>query len=42
VSDNHAAHMHGVGDQAASESWMTAAQMVQDAAPLTIPEGAAR
>jgi hypothetical protein len=42
VSDNNAAHMHGVGDQAASESWMTAAQMVQDAAPLTIPEGAAR
>lgn len=40
VPDNHAAHMHVAGDQAAAGSWTTAAQLLQDAAPLTIPEGA--
>ncbi|MGW0085810.1 cupin domain-containing protein [Streptomyces sp. NPDC003393] len=40
MSENQAGHDHATGDRAASESWMTAARMLQDAAPLTIPDGA--
>ncbi|MFJ8825205.1 cupin domain-containing protein [Streptomyces sp. NPDC102467] len=40
MSDNHAVHMHGAGDEAAPEGWMKAAQLLQDASPLTIPAGA--
>ncbi|MCZ1002845.1 cupin domain-containing protein [Streptomyces mirabilis] len=38
MSDKDAAHGHG--GQYASEGWKTAATMLQDAAPITIPEGA--
>ncbi|MFG3019339.1 cupin domain-containing protein [Streptomyces sp. NPDC048254] len=38
MSDKDAAHGHG--EQSTSEGWKTAATMLQDAAPITVPEGA--
>ncbi|KIF66930.1 cupin [Streptomyces sp. AcH 505] len=39
MSDSHSAHAHA-DDHTASEGWMTAAKVLQDAAPLSVPEGA--
>ncbi|MGW7418483.1 hypothetical protein ACWGJB_00115 [Streptomyces sp. NPDC054813] len=38
MSDRDAAH--GQGEHSPSEGWQTAATMLQDAAPIAIPEGA--
>ncbi|MFG2881763.1 cupin domain-containing protein [Streptomyces sp. NPDC048297] len=39
MSDNHAAHLYGTGFEP-SESWKNAVKVLQDAAPVTVPEGA--
>ncbi|PSM37592.1 cupin domain-containing protein [Streptomyces dioscori] len=41
MSESHAGHMHGTDAQeGATAGWMTAAKMIQDASPITVPEGA--
>ncbi|GCD99187.1 cupin [Embleya hyalina] len=40
VSNKDAAHEHGPEEHAGSKGWMTAAKMLQDASPITVPEGA--
>lgn len=40
VSENQAAHVHGSGEHAGPEGWKTAATMLQDASPFTVPDGA--
>ncbi len=40
TAHDHSGHGHGHGDQEGTAGWMTAAKVLQDAAPLTIAEGA--
>ncbi len=41
MSNHHAGHVHGAGgDPAGPAGWTTAAQVLQDAGPFTVPEGA--
>ncbi|GHH94106.1 cupin [Streptomyces capillispiralis] len=40
MSDKDSAHVHGAGEHDEKASWTTAARMLQDASPLTVPEGA--
>ncbi|MET9351823.1 cupin domain-containing protein [Streptomyces sp. NPDC006617] len=40
MSENHAVHAHGTGEQGEAPGWTTAAKMLQDASPITVPEGA--
>lgn len=41
TAHDHSAHgHHGHGDQEGNAGWMTAAKVLQDAAPFAVPEGA--
>ncbi|MFB6894663.1 cupin domain-containing protein [Kitasatospora sp. NPDC056327] len=40
MTDGNAAHVHGAGHHDGAPSWTTAARMLQDASPITVPEGA--
>ena len=40
VSENHAGHTGQTGESTQQPSWMTAATMLQDASPVTVPDGA--
>lgn len=41
MTENHAEHTHGADEHDGPvASWMTAATMLQDASPITVPDGA--
>ncbi len=41
MTENHAEHVHGASEHDGPvASWMTAATMLQDASPITVPDGA--
>ncbi|MFE7427776.1 hypothetical protein [Streptomyces sp. NPDC057545] len=40
MTHEDSAHAHGADQYDGSESWMTAVKVLQDASPITIPEGA--